>query len=127
MPNTSCARCGRQKNWEAFGNPHCAACRDAAALARWLQDLLRELGQLAQWDAQAAALTGRELTKARRALDGPRRRLEEWLQLAAKTLESRRVGGPLVPRLRVAPLVAARLHEVVDTLKFVIRDLETPR
>ena len=127
MATSKCARCGTQKQWEGFGNSHCVACRDALALSQWLHGLLRELAQLSLWDAQAAMLTGREQTKARRTLDGPRRRLEEWLQLAAKTLESRRIGGPLVPRLRVAPLVQPRLHEVIDTLKFVIRDVETPR
>lgn len=117
-----CGRCGIHHQW-AFDDGHCGPCHDAIELARWLGNLQRELSQLAEWDAQTAPLTGRDLAKAKRDLEGPRRRLEEWLQLAAKTLESRRTGGPLVPRLRVAPLVQPRLHEVIDTVKFVIRDL----
>lgn len=114
-------------DWRPLADPNCAACRDAVSMTRWLHDLARELAQLEFWDTQAAMLTGREGTKARRALDGPRRRLEEWLQLAAKTLETRRMGGPLVPRLRATPLVQPRLHEVIDTLRFVIRDVDARR
>ena len=127
MALTNCSRCTKPIPGRPTADPHCAACRDLLALSRWLNDLVRELAQLTLWDAQTAMLSGRELTKARAALDGPRRRLEEWLQLAAKTLETRRLGGPLVPKLRVAPLVQPQLHEVIDTLRYVIRDVDARR
>jgi hypothetical protein len=127
MPLKNCTLCGKPMESRPLADPRCTECRDALALSRWLNDLVRELAQLALWDANAAMLAGREAVKARRALDGPRRRLEEWLQLAAKTLETRRVGGPLVPKLRVAPLVQPRLHEVIDVLRLVIRNVDARR
>jgi len=127
MALKNCSRCTQPIHGRPSKDPYCNACRDLLALSRWLDDLARELARLAVWDAQAAMLAGREGEKAKRALDGPRRRLEEWLQLAAKTLETRRLGGPLVPKLRVAPLVQPRLHEVIDTLRFVIRDVDARR
>lgn len=126
MAITNCPRCGKHQQWDPFEDPHCAACREVLALMQWLLALMRELATLAHWDDRAASLEPEAAERSREALAGLRRRCEEWLRLAADTLEHRRTGGPLVPRLRIAPLVAPRIAEAMDVLEFVIPAVLAP-